>query len=127
MYLYICFNFLCNFFLGSAGSRASTNAFIFSLVNKDGIPPFKALATKGKYSNNGMYAIYTRGSYGPTFGGGFDIYISHNANANTNSYSNFAHTYGPPSGYSYGSTKVKNLLAGSYNFKPNEVETFYLH
>ena len=123
-YICICFNLLCNFSLGSTGYRASTNAFIFSLVNKDGIPPFKALA-KGKYSNNGRYAIYTRANYGPTFGGGHDIYISNNANAGTSSSSNFAHTYQPPSGYSYGSTKVRNLLAGSYSFKPNEIETFY--
>ena len=123
----ICFNLLCNFSLGSTGYRASTNAFIFSLVNKDGIPPFKALA-KGQHSSGGKYAIYTRADYGPTFGGGHDIHISNNANAGTGSYSNFAHTYQPPNGYnSYGSVKAKNLLAGSYNFKPNEVETFYLH
>jgi hypothetical protein len=95
-------------------------------VNKDGIPPFKALA-KGKYSNNGRYAIYTRANYGPTFGGGHDIHISNNANAGTSSYSNFGYTYKVPSGYTYNTVKVKSLLAGSYNFKPNEVETFYLH
>jgi hypothetical protein len=33
----------------------------------------------------------------------------------------------PPSGYTYNTDKVKNLLAGTYKFTPNEVETFYLN
>ena len=93
-------------------------------MNKDDIPPFKAPANS---KHNGKYAIYTRADYGPTFGGGHDIYITNNANGGTGAYTNFGHSYQPPSGYSYGSVKAKSLLAGSYKSTPNEVETFYLH
>ena len=42
-----------------------------------------------------------------------------------NSHSNLGHTYSAPSGHSYGSTFAKTFLAGTYNFTPDEVETFY--
>ena len=63
--------------------------------------------------------------YGPTFGGGLDIYISDYASSNSNSEGNLGYTYSPPSGYSYGSTFARTFLAGSYFFTPDEVETFY--
>jgi hypothetical protein len=91
-------------------------------VNKDNLPPFKSPVYR--YSEN---ALRTHAGYGPTFGGGHDIYISNNANAGTSSYANLGHAYRPPSGYTYGSTKARNLLAGTYKFTPNEVETFYLN
>ncbi|XP_046852220.1 uncharacterized protein LOC124445538 [Xenia sp. Carnegie-2017] len=69
--------------------------------------------------------MYTNTYYGPTFGGGHDIYIANNAGSYSNSNTNFRYVYKLPSGYSYGSTKAKNLLAGSYRFSPNEVEVFY--
>ena len=73
-----------------------------------------------------QYAIYTDYGYGPTFGGGHDIYIANNAHSNTNSYTNFGFTYQPPSGYSYSSSNTQALLAGSYSFTVSEVEVFYL-
>ena len=96
------------------------NAFLFSIRNKDNIQPFKSLV----YRNNGN-AIYCRSDYGPTFGGGHDLHISDNANSNTNSYTNFGHTYQPPSGYNYGDANTRALLAGKHNFSPSEVEVFY--
>jgi hypothetical protein len=90
-------------------------------VNKDNLAPFKS-----PVRNSGK-ALYTESTYGPTFGYGHDFHIANNANANTGSYTNFGHTYRPPSGYSSSSTKAKNLLAGTYQFTPNEVETFYLN
>jgi hypothetical protein len=94
-------------------------------VNKDNLPPFKSPAYRYK-----RYALYTNAGYGPTmatFGRGKDICISNNANANTNSFTNLGRTYRLPSGYSYSSTKARNLLTGTYKFTPNEVETFYLN
>ena len=70
-------------------------------------------------------AIYGNGNYGPTFGGGHDIYIANGAGSNTNSYSNLGHSYVQITGYTYGSSKVQSLLAGSYKFTPHEVEVFY--
>ena len=90
-------------------------------MNKDNLPPFIAPV----YRNNGN-AVYTNAGYGPTFGGGHDLYVANNAVGSTASYANLGHTYRPPSGYGYNAVKTKNLLAGTYNYKPNEVETFYL-
>ena len=69
--------------------------------------------------------MYCGSGYGPTFGGGYGIYIFSYASSNSNSYSNLGYTYSPPSGYSYYSTFARTFLAGSYNFTPDEVETFY--
>ena len=68
------------------------------------------------------YAIYRSSSYGPTFGGGFDIVITDNANSNTTSYTNFGSYYSLPSGIK----DRKTILAGTYKFTPDEVEVFYL-
>ena len=101
-----------------------SKAFLFSLVNKPGWAPVK-LPQTGKYSSYRAYSIYCGSAYGPTFGDGFDIYISNYASSNSNSYSNLGYTYSPPSGYSHGSTFAQTFLAGSYKFTPDEVETFY--
>ena len=61
-------------------------------------------------------------SYGPTFGGGHDIYIANNAAYSSRSYS-YHYTYGPPSGYGYG---LSSFLAGSSYFTPDEIETFFI-
>jgi hypothetical protein len=90
-------------------------------MNKDNLPPFKSPIYRSGY------ALYTNAGYGPRFGGGHDIKIANNVNANTGSYANLGRTYRPPSGYSSSSTKARNLLAGTYKFTPNEVETFYLN
>ena len=95
----------------------STNTFIFSLINKEGLAPFKSMVKSLKH------AIYRNRGYGPTFGGGHDISISNNANSNTGSYTNFYNT-----NYQI-SSRVQNrltILAGSYEFTPDEVEVFYL-
>jgi len=72
---------------------------------------------------NPTYAIYRFWGYGPTFGGGHDIYIANNANSNTNSHSDFGEysIYSVPSGVQDHHT----ILAGSRNFTPDEVEVFY--
>ena len=75
-----------------------------------------------KYYGNALYDCL---SYGPTFGGGSDLEIADNASSNSNSYTNLGNTYSPPSGYSYQSTFTKTFLAGTYQFTPDEVETFY--
>ena len=104
--------------------KYDSKAFLFSLVNKPGWAPVK-LPQTGIVSSRRTQSIYSHLSYGPTFGGGHDIYISNYASSNSNSFSNLGHTYSPPSGYSYGSTFAQTFLAGSYKFTPDEVETFY--
>ena len=100
-----------------------SKAFLFSLVNKPGWAPVK-LSQSGIASSR-KDSIYVFSTYGPTFGGGYDITIKNYASSNSNSYSDLGHTYGPPSGSTYGSTFTRTFLAGTYKFTPDEVETFY--
>jgi hypothetical protein len=101
-----------------SGWQQVAGSFIFSLRNKENIPPFKAPLK----SNREQYAIYCSTSYGPSFGGGHDLHISNNAASNTGSYTGFGNTYQLPSGVSSSST----ILAGTSYFSPSEVEVFYL-
>ena len=101
-----------------------SQAFLFSLVNKPGWAPVK-LPQTGTYSYYNSHSIYDCSSYGPTFGGGHDIDIADYASSSSSSYTTLGHTYSTPSGYSYGSTFTQTFLAGTHNFTPDEVETFY--
>jgi len=107
---------LCSSLESSGGYGVTSNAFIFSLRNKEGLGPFKSMVTS---STN---AIYRNSGSGPRFGGGHDIRITNNANSNTYSYTNFGHSYSLPSGVQ----DKKTILAGTYKFTPDEVEVFYL-
>ena len=98
------------------GYRTTDKAFIYSLSNKEGLRPFKSKV------KNPSQAIYMNPSYGPTFGGGHDIYIADKANGNINSYAQIGFSYNRPSGVK----DQKTILAGSFRFTPGEVEVFYL-
>ena len=112
-----CFYCLISYSDTSGGWGYSSNSFIFSLINKEGLAPFKSTVKYPKY------AIYRHRSYGPTFGTGHEIYISNNANRNTKSCTNFGGGfYSLPSGVQ----NKQTILAGSFNFTPDEVEVFYL-
>ena len=115
------FNF--SLIASDVGYQYDSKAFLFSLVNKPGWAPVK-LPQTGKSSSK-RYSVYCSSGYGPTFGNGFDIHIYKYASSNSYSYSNLGYTYSSPSGYSYGSTFAQTFLAGSHNFTPDEVETFY--
>ena len=114
MFLFFFFLFLSSG--GSGGYVSTSNAFIFSLRNKEGLGPFKSMVTIPSYG------IRQYSSFGPTFGGGYDINIANNANSNTDSYTYFGYSYSVPSGVQ----DRKTLLAGTYHFTPDEVEVFYL-
>lgn len=92
------------------------NSFIFSLVNKDKKPMVL-------HCSESQYAISGNSSFGPTFGGGLDIYIADKSNLNLSNYSNLGFTYKHPQ-YVYGSDEAKSFLAGSYNFQTLEIEVF---
>jgi hypothetical protein len=72
---------------------------------------------KGTHGTHGQYCGHFL-----TFGGGHDLYTPTNWKS-TNSYTNLGHGFGK-SGYSYGTNKAKNALAGTYSFKPNKIEMF---
>ena len=98
--------------------KKAPRSFIFSLRNKENLPPFKAPLK----DQNTESAIFTGNSYGPTFGGpNHDIYISDNATWNTNSVAAFNTYYQAPSRVSDAST----ILPGSNQFRPTEIEVFH--
>ena len=101
---------------GHGGFRSTDKAFIYSLCNKEGLRPFKSIA------KTPSQAIFLNSEYGPTFGGGHDIYIADKANGNGNSYAQLGSSYNIPSGVK----DRKTILAGSFRFTPDEVEVFYL-
>jgi len=95
---------------------STSNAFIFSLHDKEGLGPFKSMV---KIPSR---AIFKSSASGPTFGAGHDITIVDEANDNTKSYTEFGNSYSVPSGVQ----EPKKILAGTYYFSPNDVEVFYL-
>ena len=118
------FELFTSYSVSGCSWKYDASAFLFSLVNKPGWAPVK-LTQQGKYSNRRSHSIYSCSSYGPTFGGGNDIYIASYASSNVNSNSGLGYTYSPPSGHRYGSSFAYSFLAGSYKFQPDEVEVFY--
>ena len=102
----------------SQGYTYDSNAFIFSLRRSGN-------SNKERFNvTQPSYAIYSRSSYGPTFGGGHDINVRDSSNTNENSYSNFGYSYQLPKNITYGSTEAKSYLAGSYNWKTTEIEVY---
>ena len=104
--------------VSGSGYTYSTASFLFSLKNHLN-QQYKMLIYRNHY-----YAIRSASSYGPTFGGGYDLKIPNSCHTNSG-YSQLGYTYRPPNGYSYGSSQAQSVLAGSYNFRCDEYEVFY--
>ncbi|MDC3321174.1 TLD domain-containing protein [bacterium] len=102
-------------------NTTSSKAWLFSIKSLAGTPPTKMPIKPSART----YATFRAGNYGPTFGGGHDLYIADNANMCTSSYSNLGHTYAiPPGQGTTGSVKAQTFLAGTYNFTPVELEVY---
>ena len=94
---------------------ATEKAFIFSLRNAEGRPPFKSnVKDRSK-------AISNRSFLGPTFGYE-DILIDRRSNDWVSSSTNFGDNYIVPTGVQNRAT----LLAGASTFGVDEVEVFFL-
>jgi hypothetical protein len=65
-------------------------------------------------------SIYLYSNYGPTFGGGHDLYISDNSNINNDSYSVFPGSYGKNEG------AQKSELTKTYHFTVKRYQVFKL-
>jgi hypothetical protein len=104
---------------GSLQWKHAPGSFIFSLRNKENLPPFKA-PLKDQNTGKAIYAGTDR--YGPVFGSGCDILIYDNAASNTVSKTYFNASYQPPSGVS----NARTILAGRYQFQPSEIEVFHI-
>lgn len=91
----------------------SKRAFLFTLVNSEGVPPTKFDVTHPKY------ATLHHPRYGPMFGGGADLCISDECHEKPGSYSNLPHSYDGPQAST-------SLLMGDYNFTVKDYEVFGL-
>jgi len=111
-------NLFGGYFEGSwnTSNRYSTQkSFLFSLRSSKG--EILKLTPRENDSNH----VYCGRSYGPTFGGGHDLYL----NSNMTSMSNYCNPYTfktIPLGYS--GTYTTSTLAGAYNFSVKEIEVF---
>ena len=93
----------------------SDKAFLFSLKSPSNeVGPTK-MSIKPNVCSNAM-THYP--SYGPTFGGGHDLYIASDANRNSHSQSYLGDTHELPPG------QINTFLVGSNNFKVSEIEVF---
>ena len=72
-----------------------------------------------KFPNTNSDSIYDYSSYGPCFGGGFDIGIC----CNSSHYANFPNSYKDVLGKGYSIFKGDN---DNYNFNLKEIELFKL-
>jgi hypothetical protein len=94
------------------------NAFIFSLRRFGNPNKQRFNVTR---TENAIYRYY---SYGPTFGGGHDIYVADNSNTNYYSYCNFGYSYQSPKNITYESAEAQSYLAGSYTWQTSEIEVY---
>jgi hypothetical protein len=95
--------------------KTDSNAFLFSLINREN-RPYKSVV-----KSPGTNAIYDHASNGPTFGAGHDFYIADNSDSNTNSHSNWGSSYTSLSG-----VQTDSFFAGSRNFQVKEIEVFQI-
>lgn len=86
------------------------------MVNLHGLAP-----SKMPLFTNQEHAIYCHSSSGPTFGGGHDLRISHDANRGTSSKSNLGNTYLCPTGHQ------STFFTGARNFTVTDYEVFGIH
>ena len=101
----------------NGGYRSASNSFLFTLTNIYNTEPTKFP------NSNSNYSLYFHSSYGPTFGGGSDIYTYTNFFDNNNG-SGLGHSYKDILGKGYSIFSGDN---NSTNFKLKEIEVFKLN
>ena len=101
-------------YIGKYGS--TSKAFIFSLHNKEKLAPFKSMV------RNPQRAIYKYIYYGPTFGTSDLLLDRSGPTGKEEAKTDFGFDYFVPENV----TNRTTILAGVYQFHPDEVEVFYL-
>jgi hypothetical protein len=99
----------------NSGYVEDPHAFIFSLINKEKVPPFKIKCSEKNRKN----AINCKAEGGPQFGG--DIIIQSDSNKNNSSISGIGHSYIHPD---FDSDRSSKILAGTASFTTAEIEVF---
>ena len=113
-FFFLLFTF--GFSESSGNWSATSEAFIFSLNNNEGLAPFVSQVEKGITD----WAIYRNSQFGPYFG--IDVIITDNADSNSFSEAGLGYFYSAPPAVQDSDT----VLAGTWFFSPDEVEVFYL-
>ena len=112
---------LCFIFVlleSSGGDRTTSEAFIFSLNDSEGLAPFWGKVKPG----NAGKAIHRHSYYGPKFGA--DLVIHVEATRKHFSRASLGHHYSFPASVT---DKGSTILTGKHRyFSPDEVEVFYL-
>jgi hypothetical protein len=96
------------------GVTDNNGPFIFTLTNPHGIPPTKYSIQQTQES------IYDYKTYGPTFGGGHDLYVCDNSQTKTGSHSGFPHSYIDTT------NRGNSTFTGGINFQTCEIEVYRL-
>ncbi len=99
----------------TSGYKYDTSAYIFSL-RRNGVSGLSRYSVGSGYYS---YAIYASAAFGPTFGGGHNLYIRDRSDVYTGSYTYHSSYYsGIPS---------STYLAGTYNtWLTNDIEVFQI-
>jgi len=97
--------------------KSDSNAFLFSLTNKDNQPVKMKIIDPNEH-DHAICCVY---KCGPSFG--CDICIADNANTTMDCYSNLGYIYRHPQ-YAARSNEAKTFLAGSFNFQLDEIEVY---
>ncbi len=114
---YLFGGYTCTPWTSDAGYyKHDTTAFLFTLTNPHNIPPTKYIIKP----DNSQHAVYHRNDYGPTFGGGHDIFLVNASNLNKSSYTGFPNTYLDTTG------NGNNTFTGARNFTVSDIEVFKL-
>eukprot|EP00118_Oscarella_pearsei_P017545 m.174450 g.174450 ORF g.174450 m.174450 type:complete len:490 (+) comp39113_c0_seq1:235-1704(+) len=100
------------------GYTASSRNFLFTLVNTAGIQPRKFDIKIYDY------AIAYHTSCGPIFGAGADLCLSNNCNINSESYSNFPHSYSCGDDSEDDAKLKSELFMGKSRFMVKDYEVF---
>jgi len=95
-----------------SGYKNDPTAWIFSLINQRNAP-FRLPCTMARH------AIATGHNSGPTFGGGYNIYLANDFTSN----SNYSHPHEAYHGH-HDHNLHQNVLAGAYNFMVDNIEVF---
>jgi hypothetical protein len=94
--------------------RDNNGPFLFTLTNPHGIPP-----TKYPIKNAECSILHAK-TCGPTFGGGYDLYVCDNSQTRTDSFIYFPHSYIDTT------NRGSVTFTGSHEFQTNDIEVYRL-
>jgi hypothetical protein len=94
-------------------SDSSQKSFLFTVKNPRGSEGRKFVMASS------ANAIYCNSGYGPTFGGGHDIYVANGCNGNASGYTSLGNSFTNDTGI-----HCQQVFTGEYNFTVKEIEVF---